>query len=150
MRKVLFWIIAALAVVFIAFAVFVRASGGDQAFHFDPAKAEERGKQNDFIVSPTGEGVDLASPVFEMTPDALMARFKEIALAAPNTALVAESDGYATYVQRSKLMAYPDYISVRAVEAEGGSALFVYSRARYGRSDLGVNEKRVSAWLEKL
>ncbi|MEL7463791.1 MAG: DUF1499 domain-containing protein [Pseudomonadota bacterium] len=150
MRKVLLWIIAALVVVFIAFAVFVRVSGGDQAFHFDPAKAEERGKQNDYIVSPSGEGVDMASPVFAMTPDALMARFGEVALAAPKTVLVAESDGYATYVQRSKLIAYPDYISVRAVEVDGGSALYVYSRSRYGRSDLGVNEKRISAWLKKI
>ncbi|MEO1613878.1 MAG: DUF1499 domain-containing protein [Pseudomonadota bacterium] len=150
MRKVLLWIIAALVVVFIAFALFVRASGGDQAFHFDPAKAEERGKQNDYIVSPTGEGVDMASPVFEMTPDALMARFKEVALVAPNTALVAERDGYATFVQRSKLMAYPDYVSVRAVEAEGGSALYVYSRARFGVRDFDVNKARVLAWLKKI
>ena len=146
----LLWIIAALVVVFFAFALFVRASGGDQAFLFDPAKAEERGKLNDYIVSPKGEGVDMASPVFEMTPEALMARFKEVALAAPNTKLVAEGDGFATYVQRSKLMAYPDYVSVRAVDVEGGSALYVYSRARYGVRDFDVNKARVLAWLKKI
>ena len=146
----LLWIVAALFVAFVAFALLVRASGGDQAFHFDPAKAEERGKQNDYIFSPSGEGVDMASPVFAMTPEALMARFREVALAAPNVGLVAESDGFATFVQRSRLMAYPDYISVRAVGVEGGSALYVYSRARFGIRDFDVNKARVLAWLKKI
>ena len=54
----------------------------------------------------------------------------------------------ATYVQRSAWMRFPDYISVRALPAgDKRATLAVFSRSRYGASDLGVNAKRVSAWL---
>ena len=103
MRKVLFWIIAALVAIFVALAIYIRVAGNDEQFHFDPAKAEERGKENDFIVSPGGDGVDLASPVFDMSPEELMRRFHEAALSSPSTRLVSEEGGYATFVQRTKL-----------------------------------------------
>ena len=144
------WIVAALAVAFIAFAIYVRSAGNEGQFHFDPAKAEERGKQNDFIVSPSGESVDMASPLYDMTPDALMARFREVALAASATSLVSEEGGYVTFVQRTKLMAYPDYVSARAVAVDGGAALYIYSRSRFGRKDFDVNKARVLAWLKKI
>ena len=85
-----------------------------------------------------------------MTPEALMTAFQRMALAQPNTTLLGERDGFATYIQRTKVMAYPDYISVRAVAADGGAQLHIYSRSRYGRNDFGVNKARVLAWLKKL
>ncbi|MEM7524942.1 MAG: DUF1499 domain-containing protein [Pseudomonadota bacterium] len=149
--RLLRWLVAGLAIAFIAFAIFVRTAGDDPAeWHLDPETARETGAQNDFIVAPSGEGVDMASPVFPMAPDALAARFAEVALAAPNTTLLSENGGYATFVQRTAVIAYPDYISVKAVAVEGGSALFIYSRSRFGQSDFGVNETRISAWLNEL
>ena len=149
--RVMLWIVAAIALALAAFAAYVRFAGDDpQVWHVDPTTAKERGALNDFIVTPDGADADIASPVFAMAPNALMARFRELALSRPRTTILGERDGFATFVQRTKLMAYPDYISVRAVEAEGGSALYIYSRSRYGRSDLGVNKKRLLAWLDKI
>lgn len=149
--RVLIWIALALLVAFIAFAVYVRAAGDDaKVWHVDPVSVTEHGAENDFIVTPTGEGADMASPVFDMAPDKLLERFRTVAMAAPRTTILGERDGFATFVQRTKLMAYPDYISVRAVAVEGGSALHVYSRSRYGKRDFKVNEKRVLSWLNRL
>ncbi len=145
------WVIVALVVAFVGFALYVRVAPDDVArWHVDPVTATERGKQNDYIVSPTGAGVDMASPVFAMTPEALMQRFDAVAIAAPGVTKLSDVDGYVTYVQRSKLMAFPDYMSVRAVAVEGGAALHIYSRARYGQRDFDVNKNRVLAWLGQI
>jgi uncharacterized protein (DUF1499 family) len=64
-----------------------------------------------------------------------------------------------TYVQRSRVFGFPDYITVKAVATEStgegstvgsGAGLIIWSRARYGRSDFGVNRARVEAWLAAL
>jgi uncharacterized protein (DUF1499 family) len=34
--------------------------------------------------------------------------------------------------------------------ASGGSTLILFSRSIYGYSDLGVNAKRIAAWLHEL
>ena len=150
-RRVLLWILAAGGAAFILVAAYIRLAGDDpKIWHIDPSTVSEHGASNDFIVTPTGEGGDIASPVYAMPRAALMDRVREIALAAPRTVLLGERDGYATFIQRSKFMAYPDYISVKAVEVEGGAALHVYSRARYGKLDFDVNRMRVLAWLDKI
>jgi len=55
-----------------------------------------------------------------------------------------------TYVQRSRVFGFPDYLTVRAVATAGGAGLIIWSRARYGRGDFGVNRARVEAWLALL
>ena len=42
----------------------------------------------------------------------------------------AASDGFVTYVQRSALFAFPDYVSVRFIEADGGGSTLAVSHAR--------------------
>lgn len=141
--------IGLLVVIVVAFMGYVRfASDDPNRWHRDPVGKTATKAINDFVVAPAGG--DMESPVYDMTPEALMTAFQRMALAQPNTTLLGERDGFATYIQRSKVMAYPDYISVRAVPADGGAQLHVYSRSRYGRSDFGVNKARVSAWLKKL
>ncbi len=77
--------------------------------------------------------------------------FDAVALSEPRTTRLAgaPAEGWTTYVQRSGLFGFPDYISVRVIEAEGGDGamLAIYSRSRYGHSDLGVNAKRIRRWL---
>lgn len=141
--------IGLIIVILVAFMGYVRLASDDPArWHKDPAGRTSSKAVNDFVVAPSGG--DLESPVFDKTSEALMTAFQRMALAQPNTTLLGERDGFATYVQRTKLMAYPDYISVRAVPAEGGAQLHIYSRSRYGRSDLGVNKARILGWLKKL
>lgn len=149
--RMLVWIFVAAAIAFAGFAVYVRLAPDDPArWHKDPEFAEERGLQNDFIVGLDRDDADMASPVYERSPEKLMADFRAAILATPRTEVLSEADGFVTYVQRSRLMAFPDYISVKAAAVEGGSALYVYSRSRYGQSDLGVNAARVSALLNEL
>jgi uncharacterized protein (DUF1499 family) len=48
-------------------------------------------------------------------------------------------------------MGFPDYVSVRFLDlGDGETGVAVYSRARYGQSDLGVNRARVENWLAAL
>ena len=56
-----------------------------------------------------------------------------------------------TYVQTSGLFGFPDYVSVKFIEIDAAnSTLAIFSRSRLGKSDLGVNKKRVEAWLGQL
>ncbi|MEM0922633.1 MAG: DUF1499 domain-containing protein [Pseudomonadota bacterium] len=57
---------------------------------------------------------------------------------------------FRTFVQRSKLVGFPDFLTVKSVPVAGGASLVVYSRSQYGYSDLGVNKARVEDWLSKL
>lgn len=152
MRRVLTWILVSLVAAFVAFALWVRIAPDDPArWHQDPETAVERDLKNDFIVKPGGQGADIASPVYAETPESLLARFRDVALSEPRVALLSDEGGFLTFVARTRLMAYPDYVSVKAAPAEGGgAALFIHSRSRFGLDDLGVNAARVSAWLSRL
>ncbi len=93
---------------------------------------------------------DQTSPVFKGAPAVVLEAFKSFALSQPRVDLVREGDGQVELVERSKVFRFPDYITAQAFEAEGGSALAIYSRAVIGYSDIGVNRKRITGWLEAL
>jgi uncharacterized protein (DUF1499 family) len=57
------------------------------------------------------------------------------------------AEGHMTYVARSRLMGFPDAISVRLVPVGEGTRVEVYSRSRFGYSDMGVNAARVERWI---
>lgn len=80
-------------------------------------------------------------------PDALSA-FADIAMGQPNTRLIAGSvsENCLTFETRTKWVGFPDYITVTYQHG----ALVILSRLRYGRSDLGVNKRRLKAWLQSL
>jgi uncharacterized protein (DUF1499 family) len=51
-------------------------------------------------------------------------------------------------IQRSLVFRFPDTITVQVfAQPDGRSTLAMYSRSNYGRSDLGVNRRRVRHWL---
>lgn len=57
----------------------------------------------------------------------------------------------AHYVARSAMFNFPDLIMVQVKPAGADrSDLILYSRSVYGRSDFGVNRRRVEAWLTAL
>ena len=78
-------------------------------------------------------------------------RAVEAALAQePGLAQVAADAGQGTlrFVQRSRLMRFPDTINVKLVPTpEGGTAVLIYSRSQIGRGDMGVNLARVTRWV---
>jgi len=56
-----------------------------------------------------------------------------------------------TYITRSALFSFPDFASVSIREnSDGSSQLKIFSRARFGYSDLGVNKRRVLHWLAEV
>ena len=67
---------------------------------------------------------------------------------SPRLTILAGSveEGHITYIARSWFWGFPDYISVKQV----GSDLLVFSRQRFGRSDLGVNAARLLRWAEAI
>lgn len=75
-------------------------------------------------------------------------RLDAIISGAPRTAVLAGSvaEGMVTYVTRSAVIGFPDYTTVR----QAGDALHLHARSRFGRSDMGVNAKRVDGWLAAL
>ena len=93
---------------------------------------------------------DIEAPVFAR-PAQEMFDVVDMALAdEPNLEKIAsdEARGTLRYVQRSKLMRYPDTINVRVVAlSDGGSTVLIYSRSQLGRRDLGVNRARIERWI---
>lgn len=73
----------------------------------------------------------------------------QAAMASPSTQRLAGSveEGQVTYVSRTKVLGFPDYTTAGIYEVEGKKVLEVYGRLRFGRSDLGVNAKRIKGWV---
>ena len=132
-----------------------RASDDPAQWHLDPLTAPTPSTPNSYRVAPSGERIDrdADAPTFSVPVADLAATFDAVALGDDRVEVLAgsASDGFVTYVQRSAFFAFPDYVSVRFIEADGGgSTLAVFSRSRYGQSDLGVNKKRVTRWLDEV
>ncbi len=155
------WLAAAVLLAAATGYVVINTSGHDPArWHVDPATARPGGNPNQYITAPPGTTAapaDAETRLYPERPRALLARFDAIARAQPRTQVVAgDPDSLMiTYVQRSRVFGFPDYLTVKAVAivgstGEGGASLIIWSRARYGRSDFGVNRARVEAWLAAL
>lgn len=56
----------------------------------------------------------------------------------------------AQWVARSALLNLPDIVTAELVAAPDGARLFLYSRSLLGWSDMGVNRRRVEAWVAAL
>ncbi|MGL4440287.1 MAG: DUF1499 domain-containing protein [Bosea sp. (in: a-proteobacteria)] len=55
------------------------------------------------------------------------------------------------YLARTRLLRFPDTISVRFIDlGNGHSTLALYSRSQIGRSDFGVNKARLAEWIRLL
>lgn len=149
--------LALIAVAAAGISIGIRRAGIDaQKWHVDPTSAAPTGNPNWYRVTPDAAPADrdperdASSPVFEVPVAELAAAFDAVALADDRVEVVAGSaaDGFVTYVQRSAVFAFPDFVSVTFSDvATGGSSLAVFSRAQYGKSDLGVNKKRVERWV---
>jgi len=158
MRRILGSIVLLLLLLVAGLMLYVRFAPLDAAtWHVDPVTAATPETPNSFRVLAPGSTpgpAEMVSPVYAVPPAELMQRFDRMALAQPRTrrlAGVPDGAGYVTYVQRTPLVAYPDYVSVRAVPAgEGQSALVILSRSRFGKSDLGVNRGRIAQWTAAL
>jgi len=141
------------AVLAVAFSVYVRVAPSDPGrWHVDPAAVAPPDYPGAVLMRPGDGGRD--SPPFDKDADALMAAFDRAALDTPRVTVLAGSvaDRHVTYIARSALFGFPDYISVRALPDAGGDGarLAVYSRLRFGYDDFGVNARRLDDWLARI
>jgi len=149
-------LLGVLVAVTVIAAVMIRRMDHDAGvWHVDPLTAPTPSTPNSYRVAPVDSGVDAddVSPTFEMSTKRLAAQFDRVARDSGNVDVVAGSpeSGFVTYVQTSSIFAFPDYISVRFIEVDANnSTLAVLSRSRLGQSDLGVNKKRITGWLDQL
>jgi len=158
--RILRWPVLALALAVVAGYAAINWPDPDEArWHVDPTDIALRGTPNEFLAAPPGTTEAeprTASPSHPISPHALLSCFDKVAQDFPRVSAVAGdvASGVVTYVQRSAIVGFPDYVSVKAVpvqtdDGRAGSALVIYSRSRFGYGDFGVNEARVIAWLKE-
>jgi uncharacterized protein (DUF1499 family) len=110
---------------------------------------------NTALAAPEGftPAVDILTPHYKLPSNQLFALVQGVAAGQPRTypAALYPAQLQVHYVARTALFNFPDLVMVQ-VQPEGpdGSGLIIYSRSLYGRSDLGVNRKRVATWLAAL
>jgi uncharacterized protein (DUF1499 family) len=121
-----------------ALALGMRLVAHDPArWHVDPRSAADPGSRN--FARRT---VDL-----DLSPEAAISRFQAVA----HPALIVAGDArHFTLVTRTRFMGFPDYITALAEDHAGGARLHLFSRARFGDSDLGLNARRLDAWLARM
>lgn len=127
------WVILVLAVV--SGLAFIRLAPTDVSRWHKPIGNAE---------NTDGEG--WAGRVVQSTPG-LLSDLHQGMLALPRTELIAGSvgDGRLTYITRTKWMGFPDYTTIE----QDGDQIKLYARLRFGKSDLGVNGKRLDGLLER-
>lgn len=114
------------------------------------------GRHNTFASCPPhfcAPSGDVQSPVFDMGWDRLRDYWVELIGAQKRVEQVAEDSERhrLTYIQRSPVLRFPDIVTVEFVPlGDGRSSLAIDSRSRYGRSDFGVNHRRVTSWMNLL
>lgn len=84
----------------------------------------------------------------EAADEARMQALHDVIRATPATRVLAGSleDRRITYVTRTKWIGFPDYTTMTLEDG----VLELYGRLRFGRSDLGVNAKRIKGWLAQV
>lgn len=149
--------IAILAVFFIAgperiWALFGPADLGPVNFE----TLKRRTSPNDSLACPQNictAKSDVASPIFAVSAPELQKAFAKVIASEPSVEQVASDDSGFTrrYVQRTKIMRFPDTIVVRFIDlGDGRSTIALYSRSQLGEGDFGVNHARIERWLDKL
>jgi uncharacterized protein (DUF1499 family) len=93
------------------------------------------------------------SPEFNVNVKELESRSLSLIAQQPRVNLISSQAAKHQYqfVQRSLIFRFPDYIDVQFIPvSQDKSTLAMFSRSKYGHSDLGVNKKRLQKWLELL
>ncbi len=93
------------------------------------------------------------SPVFSLTVENLITHFEKIIEKCHNIKLNNQStDGLQrVYIQRSRIFRFPDIIAVEFIKLSGTtSSIMLFSHAKYGVLDFGVNRRRLLSWIAAL
>jgi uncharacterized protein (DUF1499 family) len=128
-----------------------------EPFPFPFDRPPLRRTANQYLALPPRFGSTAAphatSPVFDVELDRLAAALRAVVAEQPRVTLRRsdEATRQSEYVARSRVFRLPDIVTVQLVPlGPDRSSLAIYSRARYGAYDFGVNRRRVEAWLARL
>lgn len=114
-------------------------------------------KPNQFLMAPEGlcqAAIPHAeSPVFNVSAADLMRRLLDIAEGEERVSIkeISEESLAVKFIARSRVFRFPDIIDCQILPVDSDrSTLAVYSRARFGYRDFGVNRTRISRWVHRL
>lgn len=125
------------AAVALGLMLWIRLAPSDPAtWHVDPLTAHDP-------ASPNFARLDLV----RAEPPAVIAALIASRAGAEDARRLAGDDSHATWIVRSNLMGYPDYISLRLIAQGSGTRVVAFSRSRFGYGDRGVNAARLGRWL---
>jgi hypothetical protein len=124
----------------------------------DVAIAELRGPlpQNGFLACPEGYcrvTPGITSPAFAVGADRLVELWTRMLRdeSGIGTASAEPERRRFVLIQHSAALRFPDVITTEFVAlGPDRSSLALYSRARYGRLDFGVNRQRIERWISRL
>jgi uncharacterized protein (DUF1499 family) len=122
----------------------------------DPLAIARPSTPNTALAAPAGFSPqpDIETPLYKVAPAALFADVEKLAAAQPRTYLQGSFAHLlqAQYVVRSAAFNFPDLVMAQVLPGPDKSSarLVLWSRSVYGRSDFGVNTRRVRAWLAAL
>ncbi len=144
----------------LGFALPLCATAGAQGVVAPVAPASLRGlvppgSPNHALAAPAGfsPAPDLVTPAYAVPAATLLATVDAVALAQPRVFALpsdARTPWRRDYVARSALLNFPDLVAVEVLPGDGAAGLVLWSRSVYGRSDLGVNRRRLAEWLAAL
>lgn len=137
--------------------VWTSAFGNPDLGPVEFADLQKGSKPNQALICPPNlcdtETVDHDSPVYAVSADQLRA---ELLKSLDEETDLEQVDDRSQplkmrFIQRSKLMRYPDTIRVQVIPIdEDTSTLAIYSQSQIGESDFGVNLERADRWLSRL
>jgi hypothetical protein len=111
---------------------------------------------NQYLLCPKGmcsTATDGEAPVFDVPVERLQVAWDEMLAEQPRLEVQRRdvTNVQIDYVQRSRLLRFPDLITVRFVPIDDAHAtVAIYSRSVWGKGDMGVNRARVEEWLARL
>lgn len=132
-------ILLGLALLFVGFAVWVRIAPSPAAtWHVaDPASFPD----------PSTPNFARADRLVQM-PLSEVVSFINAQATSDGATLLAGSETNGTWLTRTRVMGYPDYVSVKLTAVnESETRMEVLSRSRFGYGDMGANRARLRRWL---
>jgi len=129
-------------------------SGVPEAVALDIASLKLPASPNAHLVAPDGATAERhdATPLRPIDPDAAWAVLRRLGEGRERVWMQAEFAALRQihWVERSRIMNYPDIIVGQVITLPGGTGYWLYSRSLIGHSDLGVNAARLARWRTDL